>query len=120
MCEEYVYIENLHTICKYSRFKDKLHLTVKIQLCCLVCSGPPGLDGLPGYNGSDGVPGIPGQKGEPGINGKRGKIGNFFFLWSFKKRNPFLLLYSDVVTFRPLYREKGFNVYKAVACFIVL
>ncbi|NXS63078.1 GLDN protein, partial [Brachypteracias leptosomus] len=37
--------------------------------------GPPGLDGLPGYNGSDGVPGIPGQKGEPGINGKRGKIG---------------------------------------------
>lgn len=52
---------------------------MKIQLCCLVCSGPPGLDGLPGYNGSDGVPGIPGQKGEPGINGKRGKIGNIFW-----------------------------------------
>ncbi|NWZ31268.1 GLDN protein, partial [Asarcornis scutulata] len=59
----------------YSLVPAKLHLTVKIQLCCLACSGPAGLDGLPGYNGSDGVPGIPGQKGEPGVNGKRGKIG---------------------------------------------
>ncbi|XP_067411926.1 gliomedin isoform X2 [Emydura macquarii macquarii] len=52
---------------------------VMVDLCnstkgiCL--TGPPGLDGLPGYNGSDGVPGIPGPKGEPGINGRRGKIG---------------------------------------------
>lgn len=67
-----------------------MHLTGKIQLFCLLCSGPPGLDGLPGYNGSDGVPGIPGQKGEPGINGKRGKIGIFLFVFAVVyKINPY-------------------------------
>lgn len=73
------YYRYKHTACKYSRFRDKLHSAVKIQLWCLLRSGPPGLDGLPGYNGSDGVPGTPGQKGEPGINGKRGKIGTVSF-----------------------------------------
>lgn len=82
-----------------------MHLTVKIQLCCLACSGPAGIDGLPGYNGSNGVPGIPGQKGEPGVNGKRGKIGIFFFLLL---KKPFLLLYSNAITFRPLLQGEGF------------
>lgn len=64
----------------------------------LVCSGPPGLDGLPGYNGSDGVPGIPGPKGEPGINGRRGKIGTLQTYHVLPK--SLLILYTNTVTYR--------------------
>lgn len=53
----------------------KLFLTVPV-----LCTGPPGVGGLPGHNGSDGQPGLQGPKGEKGANGKRGKMGNWAVL----------------------------------------